>query len=185
MEKLVTDTTIYIGKPQSGLDERLISELAAYELLDELGIAYLRLDHGETATIENCHEVERLLGIEICKNLFLCNSAKTCFYLLVMPGGKRFDTKIVSRQIEASRLSFAPAEFMEEYLNIKPGSVSILGLMNDRGKKVKLLIDRDILKSEFFGCHPCVNTSSLKIKTGDLLEKFLSYTGHIPVYVDL
>ena len=175
MEKLVTDTTIYIGKPQSGLDERQKSELAAYELLDELGIAYLRLDHGETATIEHCHEVERLLDIEICKNLFLCNSAKTCFYLLVMPGGKRFDTKTVSRQIEASRL----------YLNIKPGSVSILGLMNDRGKKVKLLIDRDILKSEFFGCHPCVNTSSLKIKTGDLLEKFLTYTGHTPVYVDL
>ncbi|WP_080066191.1 prolyl-tRNA synthetase associated domain-containing protein [Ruminiclostridium hungatei] len=185
MGNFVTDTTIYRGKPESGLSERQQRELAAYELLEELDIGYLRLDHGETATIEDCHEVEKLLKIEICKNLFLCNSAKTSFYLLVMPGSKKFDTKTVARQINSSRLSFAPAEFIEEYLNIKPGSVSILGLMNDREKKVKLLIDRDILKSEYFGCHPCVNTSSLKIKTGDLLSRFLPYTGHTPVYVDL
>lgn len=132
-----------------------------------------------------CHEVEKLLEIEICKNLFLCNSAQTRFYLLVMPGDKKFDTKAASRQIGSTRLSFADAEHMERYLNITPGSVSILGLMNDREKKVGLLIDRDILKSEYFGCHPCVNTSSLKIKTNDLLTKFLAYTGHSPSYVEL
>ncbi len=183
MSNIVTDTTIYTGKPDC--TGRLQKETSTYELLDKLGIEYFRLDHRETATIEDCHEVEKLLEIEICKNLFLRNSAGTAFYMLVMPGNKKFYTKAVSMQIGSTRLSFANAEYMEKYLNITPGSVSILGLMNDREKRVCLLIDKDILKSEYFGCHPCVNTSSLKIKTNDLLTKFLAYTGHSPLYVEL
>lgn len=183
MSNIVTDTTIYTGKPDC--TGRLQKETGTYDLLEKLGIEYFRLDHKETNSIDDCHEVERLLEIEICKNLFLCNFAQTRFYLLVMPGDKKFDTKAVSRQIGSTRLSFAHAEHMERYLNITPGSVSILGLMNDGEKKVGLLIDRDILKSEYFGCHPCVNTSSLKIKTNDLLTKFLAYTGHSPSYVEL
>jgi Ala-tRNA(Pro) deacylase len=176
------DRTLYEGKPQN---ERLPKEAAVYELLEELEIPYVRLDHDATAHIEGCGEVGEILGVEICKNLFLCNRQKTDFYLLAMPGGKQFHTKDLSAQIESSRLSFGEAEYMEEFLNVTPGSVSVLGLMNDRENRVKLLLDRDILESEYFGCHPCINTSSLKIRTSDVLEKFLPRVNHNPTFVTL
>lgn len=183
MTDIYVDSTIYTSKPDK--TNRLSREMEAYEMLDRLGIGYLRIDHDETASIEVCHGVEMILDIEICKNLFLCNSQKDRFFLLVMPGNKKFESGSVSRQINSSRLSFAPAEYMEGYLNLQPGSVSILGLMYDKDHCVKLLIDRDLLSREYMGCHPCVNTSSLKIKTSDILEKFLPYTGHVPEFVEL
>ena len=164
---------------------RLAKEMAVYDLLDELHIPYERVDHEEAASIEDCQNVDKLLGIQICKNLFLCNSQKTAFYLLLMPGEKKFLTKDLSKQIGSARLSFAGAEYIERFLNITPGSVSIMGLMNDREHQVKLLIDRDVLKDEYLGCHPCINTSSLKLKMADVLEKFLPYTGHDYTVVEL
>ena len=146
---------------------------------------YERVDHEEASSIEDCQNVDKLLGIQICKNLFLCNSQKTAFYLLLMPGEKKFLTKDLSKQIGSARLSFAGAEYIERFLNITHGSVSIMGLMNDREHQVKLLIDRDVLKDEYLGCHPCINTSSLKLKTADVLEKFLPYTGHDYTVVEL
>ncbi|MDP4109893.1 MAG: prolyl-tRNA synthetase associated domain-containing protein [Bacillota bacterium] len=166
-------------------EKREKKETDTYELLDKLKIPYSRADHEEAATIEACAEAEKLLGAPVCKNLFLCNTQKTNFYLLMMPGDKKFLTKELSKQIGSARLSFGDAGHMEQYLDIKPGSLSVLGLMNDREKHVKLLIDRDILKNEYFGCHPCVNTSSLKLKISDLLQKFLPYTGHEPTFVEL
>ena len=159
--------------------------MKVYGLLDSLDIPYMRLDHDETPTVEYCREVEKLLGIEICKNLFLYNRQMTSFYLLMMPGNKEFRTKNLSAQINSSRLSFANEENMLRLLGTRPGSVSVLGLMNDTGHSVKLLIDKDILKNEFIGCHPCVNTSSLKIVLKDILGKFLPHTGHEPVFVEL
>ncbi len=183
MGNIVADTTIYTGKPEK--NNRLKKEMDSYELLERLGISYYRLDHDEAKSVEDCLEVEELLDIEIYKNLFLCNSSKNEYFLLTMLGNKKFDTKIVSKQVGSSRLSFAGPEDLEEYLNLQPGSVSVLGLMFDKERKVKLLIDKDLLADEYFGCHPCVNTSSLKITTKDLLEKFLPYTGHTPMFVDL
>ncbi|MGC7873229.1 prolyl-tRNA synthetase associated domain-containing protein [Desulfosporosinus sp. SYSU MS00001] len=183
MQNINIDHTIYKTKPDKA--NRAKKEMDIYDLLEILDIPYFRLDHDETPSIELCDEVEKLLGIEICKNLFLCNSQRTSFYLLMMPGRKKFRTKDLSRQIDSSRLSFAEAEDMEKLLNIKPGSVSVLGLVNDISQSVQLLIDKDVLQSEYVGCHPCVNTSSLKIKTSDLLTKFLPYTGHQPIPVDL
>ncbi|OAA95112.1 prolyl-tRNA synthetase associated domain-containing protein [Clostridium coskatii] len=182
MTKIHIDSTIYTTKPA---DSRLSKEMAVYDLLEELDIPYSRIDHDVTASIEDCHNVERLLGITICKNLFLCNSQKTDFYLLMMPGDKKFKTKELSSQIQSSRLSFAPAEYMEKYLNITPGSVSVMGLMNDAEHNVKLLIDEDVIKGEYVGCHPCINTSSLKIETKYIIDKFLPHTGHLPTYVKL
>lgn len=164
---------------------RLLKEMAVYDMLEKLRISYLRLDHEVTATVEDCHEVDRILGIHICKNLFLCNAQKTDFYLLMMPGDKKFKTKELSAQIQSARLSFAGPEYMEEFLNISPGSVSVMGLMNDSGNRVRLLIDQDVLKDEYVGCHPCVNTSSLKIKTKDILDKFLPYVQHDYTVVEL
>ena len=171
------------GKPSH--NGRLSKEIAVYDVLEHLEIPYLRLDHEVTATVEDCHNVDRILGIHICKNLFLCNSQKTDFYLLMMPGDKKFKTKELSAQIHSARLSFAGPEYMEEFLNISPGSVSVMGLMNDSDKRVRLLIDRDVLQDEYVGCHPCVNTSSLKIKTKDILDKFLPYVEHDYTVVEL
>lgn len=178
MNDFFIDHTLYHGRPANETD-RLPKEIRTYDLLDQLQIPYERLDHDATATIESCQEIDRILGIEICKNLFLCNAQKTRFYLLMMPGNKKFRTAVLSKQIGSARLSFAGPEFMERYLDITPGSVSVLGLMNDTTHQVQLLIDEDVINGhEFIGCHPCINTSSLKIRTQDILEKFLPYTGH-------
>ncbi len=172
------DQTVYTGRPQDA-SARLPKEVRTYDLLDKLQISYERLDHEAIFTIEGCQQIDRLLQIEICKNLFLCNTQRTKFYLLMMPGWKKFKTGEISRQVGSSRLSFAEPEYMERFLDITPGSVSVLGLMNDKENQVQLLIDREVLSGhEFIGCHPCINTSSLKIRTRDLLEIFLPYINH-------
>lgn len=175
---------IYNSRP-ADFDQRLEKEQRCYEFLEQLQIPYERVDHEATATVESCQEVEKLLQIDICKNLFLCNSQKTKFYLLMMPGNKKFLTKILSKQIGSARLSFAKPEYMEQYLDITPGSVSVLGLMNDVEHHVQLIIDEDLLKHEYIGCHPCINTSSLKLSMKDIIEKLLPAMEHEPIYVNL
>ena len=174
------------GRP-ANTDDRLDKEVRVYDFLDNLGIEYQRIDHEAAVTMEACEEIDRVLGDDttICKNLFLCNRQETNFYLLLMPGNKPFKTKDLSAQIHSARLSFAKPEYMEEYLDITPGSVSILGLMNDSEKKVQLLIDKDIMKEPYFGCHPCINTSSLKFTTEDLTTKIIPALGHDPITVNL
>ena len=167
------------GSP-ADMTGRLDKEVKSYALLDGLGVDFYRTDHGEAPAInmEICAEVEKTLGAHICKNLFLCNRQKTDFYLLVMPGDKPFRTKELSGQLGVSRLSFADEEHMEAFLDITPGSVSVLGLANDKDKRVRLVFDEDVLGEEWFACHPCVNTSSLKFLTQDLIGKILPATGH-------
>lgn len=174
------------GGPDRKEAHRLERELMVYRLLDRLNIPYERIDHRETNTMEACQAVdEALQGAMICKNLFLCNRQRTNFYLLMMPGDKVFKTKELSAQIGSSRLSFGEAVYMERYLHISPGSVSVMGLMHDTECRVQLLIDRDLLEGEFFGCHPCMNTSSIRLRMKDLLEVFLPAVGHEPLYVEL
>ena len=174
------------GRPEN-TDNRLDKEIRVYDFLDKLGIQYQRIDHEAAMTMEACEEIDRALGdnTTICKNLFLCNRQETDFYLLLMPGDKPFKTKDLSAQIHSARLSFAKPEYMEKYLDITPGSVSVLGLMNDSEKKVQLLIDEDVMKEPYFGCHPCINTSSLKFTTEDLMQKIIPALEHKPVTVTL
>lgn len=159
---------------------RQAKEIRVYDLLDRLGVEYERIDHpnAEAYTMEACKEIDRVLGATVCKNLFLCNRQKTVFYLLMMPGDKVFKTKELSAQIGSARLSFASAEDMEQYLDITPGSVSVMGLMNDKENQVRLLVDAEILQGEYLGCHPCVNTSSLKLRTGDVFGIILEAMHH-------
>lgn len=164
---------------------RAAREARTYDFLDALGISYDRIDHEAADTMEVCAEIDRVLGALICKNLFLCNRRETEFYLLMMPGDKPFKTKELSAQIGSARLSFASPEKMLEYLDILPGAVSVMGLMNDHDHRIHLLVDEDVLRGEYVGCHPCVNTSSLKIKTSDIFEKFLPATGHTAQKVTL
>lgn len=175
--------SLRVGRP-SDADKRLPKEQKCYDMLDRLGIEYAGVDHEHADTIEVCHEIESTLGAKICKNLFLTNRQQTEFYLLLMPGDKPFKTKLLSKQIGTARLSFASSEHMQELLDITPGSVSVLGLMNDGGR-VHLVIDSDLLKDEFIGCHPCINTSTLRIKTSDVIEKFLPEVGHEYAVVEL
>ncbi len=175
---------IYKGRPEN-IDGRSEKEIRVYDLLDMLAIDYERADHEKAETMEACVEIDRALGTEMCKNLFLCNRQKTQFYLLLMPADKPFKTKELSAQLGCARLSFADAEDMEKYLGITPGSVSVMGLMNDTENSVQLLIDREIAESEYLGCHPCVNTSSIKVKTKDIFEKFLKNVRHDSITVDL
>ena len=177
------------GRP-ADCSGRLAKEIRCYELLDSLGVAYQRIDHEEANTMEVCRQIDVVLEATICKNLLLCNRQCTSFYLLMIPGDKVFKTKDLSAQIGSSRLSFAGAEYMEQFLDITPGSVSVLGLMNDKENRVQLLIDEDVLKGEYVGMHPCINTSSLRMKTKDLMETALPAMGHdakivtLPVYTE-
>ncbi len=176
--------TLENGRP-ADLTGRLPKEVRTYDFLDSLGIYYQRIDHEVTTTMEACGEIDKTLGAPTCKNLLLCNRQNTAFYLLLIPGDKPMKTSVLSKQIGSSRLSFAKGEYMEEFLDITPGSLSVLGLMNDRENHVQLLIDKDVLSNAYFGCHPCMNTTTLKFKTADLMEKIIPAMGHEPVMVDL
>ena len=172
------------GRP-ADCSGRLPKEIRTYDLLDKLGVAYQRIDHEAAMTMEACAAIDEMLDATICKNLLLCNRQCTDFYLLMIPGSKTFKTSVLSKQIGSSRLSFADAQYMEQFLDITPGSVSVLGLMNDHDNRVQLLIDEDVLKGEFFGCHPCINTSSLRLRTADLMEKIIPAMHHEPRIVSL
>ena len=172
------------GRPEN-IADRLPKEIRVYDFLDALGIQYQRVDHEAAMTIEACLEVDTALEATMCKNLMLCNRQCTDFYILLLPGNKKFKTSVLSKQIGSSRLSFADGQYMESFLDITPGSLSVLGLMNDKENRVKLLIDKDVLTGDYIGVHPCVNTASLKIKTSDLVEKIIPAMGHEPTYVEL
>ena len=172
------------GRPETN-EGRLAKEIRVYDFLDNLGIAYGRVDHEAAMTMEACVWVDKALETTMCKNLMLCNRQCTDFYILLLPGEKKFKTSVLSKQIGSSRLSFADGQYMEEFLDITPGSLSVLGLMNDHEKRVQLLIDKDVLTGEYIGVHPCVNTASLKLKTTDLVEKIIPAMGHTPTYVEL
>lgn len=165
------------GRPADAAG-RMEKEIRTYNFLDGLGVDYQRMDHEAAFTMEACKEVDEALGVEMCKNLFLCNRQKTDFYLLLIPGDKVFKTKELSKQIGSARLSFASAEYMEKYLDITPGAVSIMGLMNDKDNVVRLLVDEDLLKEEWIGCHPCVNTSSIRVKTKDMFDTVMKAMHH-------
>ena len=168
---------LFDGRPEN-VEGRLPREVRTYDFLDSLDIKYKRMDHEHAETMEACEEIDKIMDVVMCKNLFLCNRQKTSFYLLMMPGDKKFKTKELSSQINSARLSFAESEDMLKFLDIEPGAVSVMGLMNDKDHAVQLLIDEDVLRDEYIGCHPCVNTASLKMRTDDVINKFLPAVEH-------
>jgi Ala-tRNA(Pro) deacylase len=172
------------GAPQN-IADRLPKEQRVYTFLNSLEIEYSRVDHEPAMTMEACEEIDKTLGAVMCKNLFLSNRQETSFYLLLIPADKPFKTKDLSAQLGVARLSFGKAEHMEKYLDITPGSLTVLGLMNDKENNVQLLIDEDILSAELIGCHPCVNTSSLSLSVNDLKDKIIPALNHSPIIVKL
>jgi Ala-tRNA(Pro) deacylase len=193
MEDFYIDEQKHYGRPvrstgpESHADpiDRIAEELACYDLLDDLGVLYTRVDHSRADTIEACHRVEQVLGWPICKNLFLCNRQKTQFYLLMLEGDKVFKTKDLSKQLEVSRLSFAGPEDLQEILGLQPGSVTVLALKNDKNNMVQLVMDKPIYEAPYVSCHPCISTSTVNFAMADLLEKILPAVNHTPIVVDL
>lgn len=167
------------GRPED-VSGREMREIRCYDLLDALGMEFYRVDHPAARTMEDCAQADEALGEDtaICKNLFLRNSRGDQYFLLMVPGEKKVKTREVARQIGSTRLSFGDEDRMLEYLDILPGSLSVMGLMNDRENQVALIVDEDVLKLPYVGCHPCMSTSSIKIKTEELLNKFLPAVGH-------
>lgn len=169
---------LFVGRP-SNIEGRLAKEIATYDVLDKLNIEYYRVDHEPAMTMEECKLIDEFIQpAVICKNLFLCNQQKTKFFLLLIREDKKFMTKEISSQINSARLSFGTPEKLEELLNLTPGSVTCLGLMNDVENKVQLLVDEDVFNSEYIGVHPCINTSSIKMKCKDLFQVFVPYVKH-------
>ena len=167
------------GRP-ADLSDRTEKEIRVYDFLDSLDIEYFRLDHAPAFGSEEelCREIENSLGARICKNLFLANRQRTKFYMLMIPDHKVFRSSDISKQAGSSRLHFAESEYMEELIDCSSGSASVMGLMNDTEHRVQLLVDDDVINSEYVGCHPCINTSSLRIRSGDIFDKFVKATGH-------
>lgn len=170
---------LYEGRP-ADCTGRLEKEVRTYDLLDKLGIQFWRTDHGwmKADTMEDCHVIDACLNATVCKNLFLCNRQKTNFYLLLMPADKPFRTKEITSQLGCARLSFASEDAMEQLLQLTPGSATIFGLMHDTENRVQLLVDRDLLEEATFGCHPCINTSTIRMQTGDVFDKLTTALHH-------
>ncbi|MBQ0146371.1 MAG: prolyl-tRNA synthetase associated domain-containing protein [Lachnospiraceae bacterium] len=175
---------VYKGRPENA-DTRLPREKRVYDFLDSMGIQYSRVDHSSAFTMEDCKSIDEALGVALCKNLFLCTGNKKQYFLLLMPDDKPFKTKNITAQIGTGRLSFGSADKMLEYLDIEPGAVSVMGLMNDHDNSVKLLVDKDLLDEEYFACHPCVNTSSIRLKTSDVFGLYLKEVHHDMQVVEL
>ena len=172
------------GRPEN-TEKRAEKEVKVYEFLDALGIEYFRVDHDPAMSIEDCAEIDKALGAVMCKNLFLCNRNRSSFYLLMISGEKMLVTRELSDKLGSSRLHFGKAENMEKLLDLTPGSVTVMGLMNDKENKVRLLIDSALLEADYIGVHPSVNTSSLRISTKDLTEKIIPALGHEPWILEI
>lgn len=171
--------TLFKGRPEN-TEGRTDREIQVYDYLDSLGIEYHRLDHqpADSSHPDVCEAVEEALGAKICKNLFLANRQRTKFYLLMIPEEKTFRSSDISHQAGSSRLHFAEPEYMLEMVGTTPGSASVMGLIFDTGHRVQLLVDEDLFRQEYIGCHPCMNTSSLRIRKEDIFDRFVKSTGH-------
>lgn len=152
--------------------------------LDNLGINYKKIEHSPAATMEECKKIEEILDNAICKNLLLRTTNGSAYYLLILRNDKQFVTSRISKLLGSSRLSFASGEEMESLLNTTPGSLSILSLIFDKEKKIKLAVDRDAVENEFFCCHPCDNTATLKIKASDITDIFIPSLEIKPVIIE-
>lgn len=159
-------------------DERCALETKVYETLSKLSIPFELVDNDSVESMEECIEISEKLGAEIRKTIFLCNRKKTSFYMVILPANKSFNTKEHCKKMDVSRLSFASGDLMMQHLDVAPGTATIMSLINDPDEKVELFIDKEIANSEFFACNPGANTTHLKIKTKDLLNKLLPKIDH-------
>ena len=173
---------IYTSKPNSFKTE--LHEMV-YNTLEALEIPFERVDTDEAITMEDCVEIGKKLDTSIVKTLFLCNRQKTNFYLFVTTEDKPFVTKDFSRALEISRVSFASPEMLFDMLGTKVGSATALSCVFDKENKVKIILDKDAVSSEWYGCSDGTTTGYMKLKTEDLINKYLPFSNHIPTIIEI
>lgn len=176
---------MYISEVTSAFpsDERSETEKKVFALLEEKGVPFERVDNDSISTMEECEEVGKVLGTEICKSILACTRNKSEYYLIILPGDKRFVSKFASKDIGASRLSFASAEDMEELLGTTPGNASPLAVVNDTEGRVRLVIDKELADEEYIACNTGANTTHIKLRTSDVIGNILPAAGHEPMIV--
>jgi len=150
--------------------------------LTELGIAFTRHEHPPVATVEEAEKHWAGISGTHCKNLFLRNQKGNRHYLVIVPASKRVDLRKVAEQIGDGKLSFASAERLMTHLGVMPGAVSPFGLINDRDRAVRVVLDRDLKSAERVSFHPNTNTVTLAIAAADF-DRFLQSCGNTTQYV--
>ena len=151
---------------------------AVYETFERLGISFARVDTDPGLTMEDCQHIDRKIGVRIVKTLFLCNRQQTAFYLYVTTDDKPFVTKEFCGTLGIPRVSFASAEKLEELTGVKVGATTVLSAILPSARDVHLVMDRSVAESEWFACTDGTPTCFVKIRTQDLLDKFLPASGH-------
>ena len=149
-----------------------------YETFARLGIPFGRVDTDPGLTMEDCQHIDRKIGVRIVKTIFLCNRQQTAFYLYVTTDDKPFVTREFCGALGIPRVSFASAEKLEELTGVKVGATTVLSAILPSAASVQLVMDRDVAESEWFACTDGTATCFVKIRTKDLLDKYLPASGH-------
>lgn len=173
---------IKVGEITCEAPEEFVSEVQekVYKVLSDLHIGFERVDTDDAVTMEDCEAIDARLGVKTVKTLFLCNRQQTDFYLFVTRGDKPFVTRDFSRAMSISRVSFAPASMLSDMLGTHPGGASILCLVLDSDRRIKVVIDSEVLQNEWYGCNDGTSVSYMKVRTSDIMDVFLKYVGHVP-----
>jgi Ala-tRNA(Pro) deacylase len=151
----------------------------------EKEVKFERVDTPPAITMEDCIKIDERLDMKTVKTLFLCNRQQTNFYLVVTTAAKPFVTKDFSAALGIPRTSFAPPELLQSILGTAVGAATIFGLLLDGQQQVQLVIDKDILAEEWYGCSDGTTTSYLKLSTSWVMNEFIPATGHIPKFITL
>lgn len=167
------------------LDYKTELQKAIYDTLEKLQIHFVRVDNDEAITMDDCVEISRKLNAKIVKTLLLCNRQKTMFYLFVTTEDKPFVTKNFSRALGISRVSFASPDALFELLGTKVGATTVLSSIADKENRVNIIFDKDALCEEWYGCTDGTTTGYMKLKTEDLLSKYLPFANHTPVVIEV
>ena len=155
------------------------------ETLAKLDMPFLRVDTTPAVTMEDCIPIDRELQVQTVKTLFLCNRQQTEYYLFVTPGDKPFRTRDVSHALGVSRLSFAPAECLPQKLGTILGATTVFSVLLDTARDVTLVFDRQAIETRWYGCTDGTTTGYMKVRTDQLLQRFLPCAGHGYTVVDV
>jgi Ala-tRNA(Pro) deacylase len=151
--------------------------------LAELGIATRTFEHEAVFTVAESGRLERELPGAHTKNLFLKDEDGALF-LVVAQSATRVDLKALARRLGAGRFSFGKAELLSEVLGVPPGSVTAFALINDPDRRVRVVVDADLMAHDTINCHPLENTATTNIARDDLL-RFIRACGHEPSIMGL
>lgn len=156
-----------------------------YSTLEKLEIAFERVDTDEAISMEDCILINRKLNMKMVKTLFLCNRQHTALYLFITTAEKPFKSKDFSTALDVSRLSFAPVELLQTRLGVKIGAATIFGILLDTKNEIQVIIDKDVVSEEWYGCSDGTTTGYMKIAIESVIDKFLNFTNHKPKIIQV